>query len=150
MQYMKKANILRKCYFIDTYEGFNYEQARESVDTLWKGSHQDTSMELVDSRLADLGEYYLEKRNIITDGLPEQVEQIAVCNIDVDLYEAVYAALISVKDKVVAGGVIIAEDYGHTPNLSGAQYAIKKFGEENKDKYLQFYLSSGQYILIKK
>ena len=150
LHYMKEKHIYRKSYFLDTYEGFTYEAAEVSKDVMWVGSHQSTSFELVKKRLAGYENANCRKCNIITDDLPSEIEKIAVCNIDVDMEEAVYAALVKVRDKISKGGIIIAEDYGHMPELVGACYSINMFIEENKDLFTWLYFPSGQMVLIKK
>lgn len=148
--YMNYSNIKRTAYFMDTYEGFTYNEAGKSQDCMWKDTHKDTSIDLVDDRLKGLGDYHLVKGNIITDEMPKEIESIAVCNIDVDMYDAVVSSLEKVNDLISVGGVIIAEDYGHTPNLIGAQYAIRRFYEHNMNKYYGWYMQSGQFIMIRK
>ncbi len=150
MHYMKRASINREAYFLDTYEGFIYNEADKSGDIRWNGTHTDTSLELVRKRLSAYEMVHCIKCNIISDGLPEEIKSIAVCNIDVDMEEAVYAALYQVKDFVVRGGIIIAEDYGHMPDLMGANYAVNQFIKENKDDFTWLYLPSGQMFLIKR
>lgn len=108
-----------------------------------------TSIELVRKRVKEGQNINIVKSNIITDNLPDEIEHVAVCNIDVDLYEAVQYALYKVKDRVVKGGVIIAEDYGHTPELLGAQLAIDEFYEENEDEWFKIVCTSGQCLLIR-
>lgn len=150
LSFMKKNKIKRKSFFLDTYEGFNYLEAENSSDSLWKNTHDDTSIEFVKERLKEFSDYQLVKMNIITDRLPNEIEAISVCNIDVDMYEAVAASLEKVNHKVLTGGVIIAEDFGHTPDLYGAQYAILDFYFHNKDRFHGIYLQSGQFMMIKK
>lgn len=150
LNYLKKSNVSRKCYFIDTYEGFTYQEAQNSEDMLWKNTHTDTSMDRVHEYLANYDNFELIKSNITEDELPQKIENICVANIDVDLYDAVKSALYRVKDKIVKNGIIIAEDYGHTPALIGAQKAVGEFLEEYPDEFLPIYLHSGQMFLIKK
>ena len=150
LNYMKTANIERTSYFLDTYEGFTYDEAKTSDEAIWQDTHTDTSIEQVRAYLKDYPEAILEKTNIISEELPKEITQIAVCNVDVDMYEAIYAALNKVKDLVVSGGIIIAEDCGHTPALIGGQKAIFEFIEENQEMFIPIYLNSGQMFLIKK
>ena len=146
---MRSLQLQRKVWLLDTYEGFNYVEASESSDMRWQNTHDDTSIELVRKRVKEDQNINIVKSNIITDNLPDEMENIAVCNIDVDLYEAVQYALYKVKDRVVKGGVIIAEDYGHTPELLGAQLAIDEFYEENEDEWFKIVCTSGQCLLIR-
>lgn len=150
LSYMKKSGIIKKAFFLDTYEGFEYAEAEESCDCEWANTHGDTSIGFVRKRLQEFTGYQLIRTNIITDALPEEIEDIAVCNIDVDMYEAVESALEKVFYRVMRGGVIIAEDFGHTPILYGAQFAVSRFLSLHKDEIYGMYLQSGQYIMIKK
>lgn len=149
VKYMRSLQLQRKVWLLDTYEGFNYVEASESSDMRWQNTHDDTSIELVRKRVKEDQNINIVKSNIITDNLPDEIENIAVCNIDVDLYEAVQYALYKVKNRVVKGGVIIAEDYGHTPELLGAQLAIDEFYEENEDEWFKIVCTSGQCLLIR-
>lgn len=150
LNYMQKENINKKAYFLDTYEGFNYDEAFKSNDTYWKAGHTNTSFEDVQKRLSKYKNANVIKSNIIIDELPQKIEKIAIANIDVDLYEAVKAALYKVHDRIVQNGIIIAEDYGHTPTLIGGQKAVDEFIKENEDKYISIYMNSGQMFLIKR
>ncbi|HIS36625.1 TPA: class I SAM-dependent methyltransferase [Candidatus Scatousia excrementigallinarum] len=150
LNYRNKSNINKKCYFIDTYEGFSYAEAQNSQDMLWSNTHTETSIEKVNNYLADYDNYELIKSNIIQDELPEKIKNICAANIDVDMYEAVKAALYKVKDRLVKNGIVIAEDYGHTPALIGAQKAVDEFLDENPDEFIPIYLHSGQMFLIKR
>ncbi len=135
---------------MDTYEGFSYETADASSDALWAGSHQDTSKELVEMRLSGYECKKCIKANIITDELPEEIEKIAVCNIDVDMYEPTKYALEKVRKKIVSGGIILEEDYGHSPQVIGAQVATNEFLEKYKGEFIAIYGKGSQLILIKK
>lgn len=148
--YIAKKNINRICYFFDTYEGFNYETARNSKDSSWYQTHQDISMEAVQNLLKDYPHARVVRLNIIDDDLPKDIKKISVCNIDVDIYEAVLAALKKVSPYVQVKGIIIVEDQGHTPRLAGAYCAFKEFirGGEGR-KYIPIQMASGQAFLIK-
>lgn len=150
LNYLNRVHINKKCYFIDTYEGFTYEEAQHTEDMLWTNSHTDTSILGVQTYLSGYSNFELIKSNIIQNELPRNIKNICVVNIDVDMYEAVKAALYKVKDRVVKNGIIIAEDYGHTPALIGAQKAVDEFLHENPDDFIPLYFSSGQMFLIKK
>ena len=148
LNYMRRADIQRTAYFLDTYEGFSYEEAEKSSDSAWFGTHTETSLEAVKEYLSEYPNAKPVKANIITDGLPEEITRIALCNIDVDIYDAVYAALKTVAPLIAEHGIIIAEDYGHTPWLIGAQFAVRRFLEET-DGFMPLYFPSGQMVLIK-
>lgn len=148
LNYMRRAGIDRNAYFLDTYEGFTYEDAQKSSDAAWYGTHTETSLDMVEKYLSEYTNARLVKSNIITDGLPNEITQIALCNIDVDIYDAVYESLKKVSPLIVKHGIIIAEDYGHTPWLIGAQYAVRRFLDETPG-FMSLYFPSGQIMLIK-
>lgn len=150
LNYINRTNIDIKCYFIDTYEGFTYEKAQSTEDILWINTHTDTSIQRVQEYLNDYNNFELIKSNIIQNELPNNIQNIRVANIDVDMYEAVKAALYKVKDRILQNGIIIAEDYGHTPALIGAQKAVDEFLQENPNTFIPLYMRSGQMFLIKK
>ena len=90
------------------------------------------------------------KANIISDDLPSNIERISLCNIDVDLYEAVSCSLQKVAPLITQGGAIILEDQGHTPALGGAYLAMAEFLESPlADAFTPVHLASGQMLLIK-
>jgi hypothetical protein len=154
LNYMERGGgggIRRRSYFLDTFEGFDYESAASSADGLWHKSHMDTSCEAVKKLLSRFTvPHQVVRSNIVTDMLPAEIKQITVCNIDVDLYEAISVALVKVAPLVVEGGIIIVEDQGHTPLLIGAYAAVKHFLASPAGKiFVPVELISGQVFLIK-
>ena len=100
--------------------------------------------------------YELVAHNICDDSdekSPLHGKLIAVCNIDVDMYEAVLASLRKTAPLMAPGGIMIIQDPGKTPYLIGARAALDEFLDEdsNKTKFTSIYFSSsGQTYLIKK
>lgn len=151
LTYLERAGIARQCWFLDLYQGFTYDQASTSADAFWAGQFSGTSLERVASRLERFSGKHLARCNIINDPLPEAIDRIAVCNIDVDMYEAVTAALHKTAGRMVPGGVILIEDQGHTPNIAGGFLAVKHFVESPAGgQFLAWNLTSGQALLVKK
>ncbi|RYZ78800.1 MAG: hypothetical protein EOP06_28395 [Proteobacteria bacterium] len=153
LRYMNSAGIKRKVWLLDTYEGFSYDAAKSSVDQQWVGTHNDGPIDLVKANLAEyVGNLDVEfvKMDVCKDELPSSTGPIAVCNIDVDMYEAVKYALAKVHPRIPRRGIIIAEDIGHTPGLGGAELALREFLETaDGHKYMPFYMHSGQTLLVK-
>ena len=74
-----------------------------------------------------------------------------MCNIDVDIYDAVKSSLEKVSPLIVENGIIICEDFGHTPALGGANLSVREFLETDEGKkYIPIYMESGQMFLIKR
>ncbi|NQV41132.1 MAG: hypothetical protein HQ506_02155 [Candidatus Marinimicrobia bacterium] len=154
--YMSASHIQRKCYFMDTFAGFDYDSALSSADAHWQGTH-NASMDGVDKRLQAIPEfdgaqptYELVKSNIVSDNLPDGIESIAMCNIDVDIYDAVLMALKKTWPLISKRGICIVQDPGRTPLLGGAKLALDQFLSDIDSKECQpIYLESGQTFLIK-
>jgi len=153
VQYLNRLGVSKKLYFLDTFEGFNYEEAKKSVDSQWYGTHaeedKNTIEKRIKSRAPENKNIKVIKSNIIEKDSLNFLESISLASIDVDMYEAVYHALLKVDKKLVQHGVIICEDYGHLPALIGANAAVDKFLNETVTEYFKLYLNSGQLLLIK-
>lgn len=150
LNYMKRAGINRRAFFLDTYEGFTYESAQNSEDAAWVNTHQETSQKRVEEYLSDYENANVIKNNVCEDNLPGEINEIAVANIDVDMYDAVKAALEKVHPRLVKNGIMLAEDFGHTPLLIGAQKAVYEFLDKYSDEYICFYGKGSQMVMIKK
>ena len=82
---------------------------------------------------------------------PAGIDRIAVCDIDVDMYEAVTAALEKTADRIPPGGVILIEDQGHTPNIAGGFLAVRDFlATEQGRRFMSWNLTSGQALLVRR
>jgi hypothetical protein len=150
LNYMKRKRLERNCYFFDLFEGFTNNTSAQSGDSVWVNSHKDTSFESVKFYLNDFPNSIILKLDIIENELPELIQKIAVCNIDVDIYEATSAALLKVAPHVVNGGIIIVEDQGHTPLLAGAYLAVHEFiNSSASSNFIPVHLDSGQIYFIR-
>lgn len=157
LNYIAKKNMNLECYFLDVFNGFDYLDAHSSSDCVWENTHGTEGFEEITKRLkqyehpnAKLHVNVL-KNNIISDNLPEEIVSIRVANLDVDLYEAVFAGLTKLAPRMSKGGVIIVEDPGHTPLLIGARLALKKFLDSDFSNLFlpPIYMQSGQFFLIR-
>lgn len=156
LRYMREAGLRRDCYFLDVFEGFVYDDAITSADAHWKGSHKTEGLEVVEQRLrrhenpAQGLNVFVHKNNIIADPLPAGATQLCVANLDVDMYEAVYAGLVKLAPLMVKGGILIVEDPGHTPLLIGARVALNQFLRTPiAREFTPIYMQSGQTFLIR-
>lgn len=150
LSYMKKNNIKRKSWFLDLFEGFIYAEDSGDIAISIISPHTDTSYEIAKERLSEFEDIELIKTDIVKDELSPEIGEVAVCNIDLGMYETENAALNKVRDKIVKGGIIITHNYGRTPGCIGAHLAIREFYEENRDKFYGIYMSSGQFLMIRK
>lgn len=152
LEYLKVAGIAQRAsYFFDTFEGFTYEAVYKSQDARFVDTHQkETSYDYVLSRLGSYENCTICKLNIVTDNLPEPITQVAVANIDVDSYEATASALKKIAPLMVSGGIMICEDYGHTPATLGGFYAVREFLRSVwRTKFTAIHLRTGQLFLVR-
>ena len=147
-------NPLRRGWLLDTYEGFNYHDSKNSADAIWWGTHKldgrIENMKFITETFSGVNTpFEMVISNICTDSLPDKITEIAVANVDVDIYEATAESLKKVSPLVVKGGIIICEDPASTPTLYGALLAMEEFLESQEGKkYIKIFKGS-QYFLIK-
>ncbi len=155
LSFMRESSIRRDCYFLDVFEGFTYEAARQSADSMWSGTHASEGIDTVRARIMSSADdskgihAQVLKSNIVEAELPPEIGSIAVANIDVDLYEAVLAALQKLSPRMCRGAIIVVEDPGHTPALIGSRLALEEFlASPSAAGFLPIYLESGQTYLL--
>jgi len=144
----------RKAWLFDTFDGFNYEDAKNSSDTMWLGTCKLHGVEKTIQRVQDLlknvkTETKCQELNICANEFPSEITKIAVANLDVDLYEATYQGLLKLAPLIVPGGIIICEDPTSTPGLYGAFLAMEQFLKKVEGKPFMKIFKGGQYFLVK-
>ena len=151
LEYMKSTGQTRNSFFLDVFEGFTGNNPESSNDAFWLDSHTDTSLEYVSGLLSPYAGAEIIKTDIIQDQLPDAINPVAVCNIDVDIYEATLACLTKAAARMAKNGIMICEDAGHTPFLGGAYLAVSEFmkSEQGRD-FIPLNLLSGQMFFIRK
>ncbi|NJM55959.1 MAG: hypothetical protein HC841_08780 [Verrucomicrobiae bacterium] len=77
LNYMRRASIVRRSWFLDVFEGFTYEEAHASKDSSWSGTHQETSLDQVSRLLSAFDQASVLRANIVSDPLPAEIERIA-------------------------------------------------------------------------
>ena len=152
--YIDKNKIDKNFFVYDYFDGFTYDEAKNSLDSIWLNTHKTDGKVNVEGRVKSRlterkNNFQIFQRNIIDEDALKEVNKISFANIDVDLYEAVYAALVHVHHKLCTNGIIVVEDAGHTPMLIGAKIALEEFLElVGNDSYHSIQMESGQYVLI--
>jgi hypothetical protein len=152
MTHMRNCGIRRKCWLMDTFEGFSYDDATRSADVIWGGTHlvaKENHLEILRDRMCDVGQdYEFVTGNICADPLPAAVKQLALVNIDVDMYEATAAALAKSSPLLQRGGILMCEDPTSTPGLYGAYVAMTEFLESREGKkYTRIFVKTHYFLL---
>jgi hypothetical protein len=157
VRYMNARHIARDCYFFDTFDGFSYDAARTSSDAIWSGTHGTEGEQTVRDRIEKHADparglrVTVERLNIVEQELPQSIRNVAVANVDVDLYEAVRDGIAKIAPRIVSGGILIVEDPGHTPALIGSRVALSDFMETSlAQAFTPVYVESGQTLLIRR
>jgi hypothetical protein len=153
LTHMRNLNIARCCYLLDTYSGFTYPVAKESSDIIWSGTHlidPTKTIKRIETLMEPTGqEVHAIQTEICTDELPSAIQQIALANIDVDLYEAVFAALLKLSPLMAHRGIMIVEDPTSLPGLYGAYLAMTEFLETDIGRDFIGVRTTTQYFLIR-
>jgi hypothetical protein len=153
LTHMRNLNISRRCWLLDTYSGFTYPTAKESADLMWSGTHlmdPSKTIERIETLMEPTGqEVHAVKAEICTDVLPTAIKQIALANIDVDLYEAVLAALSKLAPLMAHRSIMIVEDPTSLPGLYGAYLAMNEFLETKIGHDFIGVRTTTQYFLIR-
>ncbi len=151
-----RHNYLKKIYLYDTFAGMSKPTKKDislsgkiAIDK-WKKLGDKTVNTWCYSPLDEV------KHNLYSTGYPRnylcfvkgKVEQtipkvcpnkIAILHLDTDWYSSTYHELIHLFPKVVKGGVLIIDDYGH---WRGAREAVDKYFSEKK---MNLFLNRSDY-----
>jgi len=153
LMHMQNIGVSRRCWLLDTYSGFTYEAAKESSDVIWAGTHlMDPNMTIERiQRLTSntVHDVHVVANNICVDDLPREIEAIAFANIDVDMYDAVLAALTKIGPRMVKRGIMVVEDPTATPGLYGAYLALNEFLDSELGKKFISVRTTTQYFVIR-
>ena len=133
----KDAN--RHLYMYDTYEGMS-EPTGEDVsihgdtgEDTWQGINQcyadfpDVQRNIGSTNYPSSLVHMIKGK--VEETIPHDIpEKIAILRLDTDWYESTYHELVHLYPRLVKGGVLIIDDYGH---WQGARKAVDKYFTEN-------------------
>jgi hypothetical protein len=163
---MQHLDLSRKLYLFDTFEGMSQpnhkdvssisnKRAKEELESSKKSANLSniwcySSLDEVKSNIALTG--YPQSNIFFIQGNVEKtlpsplLNNIALLRLDTDWYESTYHELETLYDKVVCGGVIIIDDYGH---WKGCKKAVDEFIEKRKLKIFLNRLDYTGRLIIK-
>lgn len=129
----------RKLYLFDTFEGMS-QPTEVDVDfhgvpaSVCMAEAPKVSYSPLDEVAANLRSSGYDESLVtfvkgkVEDTLPEAApDQIALLRLDTDWYESTYHELVHLYPRLVTGGVLIIDDYGH---YEGAKLAVTRYFEE--------------------
>lgn len=149
----------RELYLFDTFEGMP-EPSSDDIDVA-NTTARDHLKTMAASYRAGMPEV---KKNVLSTGYPEakiflvkgKVEDtipaqapdnIALLRLDTDWYESTYHEMCHLYPRLVSGGVLIVDDYGH---WAGAKKAIDQYFGERQIKPLLHRIDYTGRIFVKK
>ena len=145
---LMRTNPKEKIYLCDTFSGV--VKAGSKDRTYRGGEHADTSVEDVESLLKKLS---LTNAVLLKGMFPEETSSlipagpIALCHIDVDVYQSAKDTVDWVCSRISPGGALVFDDYGF-PTCVGVTSYVHEL--KAKGGWLSIYNLNGHAILIKR
>jgi len=135
-------------YLCDTFEGV---VKAGSQDTVYKGGeHADTSQQVVEDLVRSLD---LKNVRILKGIFPDETAHLVdpgarfgLCHIDVDVYSSAQDIMAWVWDRMVPGGIVVYDDYGHGSCPGITRFVNEQAGETDR---LVLHNLNGHAIVVK-
>ena len=142
------CGVTEPVYLCDTFCGV--VKATKNDETYQGGEHSDTSVELVQKLMADVGVSANTKilQGIFPDDTATEIadQKFRLCHIDVDVYQSAKEVNEWVWERLVPGGIVVYDDYGFE-----ACDGITKCVEEQRDcdDRVVFHNLNGHAVVVK-
>lgn len=155
----------RVLWLYDTFEGMSLpseydvdRKGRRMVDTWHQHLGQEDDEIFAFSPLEEVGENMASTgfpadrvkyvKGMVEETLPDQIpEKVALLRVDTDWYESTRHELEFLWPRLVSGGVLIIDDYGH---WAGARKAVDEFFANCHDAPLLSRIDEGGRIAVKR
>jgi hypothetical protein len=128
----------KKCYLIDTFEGFAETDMKQEKDTgkiKEEGYYlKNTSVELVMSKMP-YKENVIIKKGLVPNILETIDDKFVFVNLDMDLYYPTKEALYYFYPRMVCGGVILIHDY-FNETFDHLKDAVNEFSKEQHISFM--------------
>jgi O-methyltransferase len=132
-------------HLFDTFEGMPEQLSLDEVGM--RGAFADTSLQQVQRLLANNPMVSLHQ-GIFPASMPKgfDTKRFRFAHIDVDIESSVLDCLAFIYPRMVPGGVIVIDDYGH-PNCPGATRAVEQFFRNAPHRVVQMPLRSSAVVI---
>jgi hypothetical protein len=137
----------------DTFEGHAAQDLKKGVDNYHvaedakKKKFQSTQFEAVQEYLAGFDNVFVYKGRFQDNCSQIAARTFHFAHLDVDIYEPTAFALDFFDERLVAGGIVVVDDYG-SETCEGIRQAVDEF-TARKPNYFSFHLLTGQHVLVK-
>ncbi len=132
---------------VDTFEGHSAEDLPTGVEGTQRPGKLAIDYESVVAYLSDLENVDIIKGRIQDVAAALEHKRFSFVHVDVDIYEPTRFTLEFVRDRLAAGGMVIADDYG-AKTCPGVRRAVDEFIAASPGQFLTFELPTGQCLLI--
>jgi hypothetical protein len=132
-------------HLFDTFEGMPDQLSLDEVGM--RGAFADTSLQQVARLLSNNPRASLHQ-GIFPASMPKgfDAKRFRFAHIDVDIESSVLDCLAFIYPRMVPGGVIVIDDYGH-PNCPGATRAVEQFFRNAPHLVVQMPLRSSAVVI---
>ena len=145
-RFLEDIGSTRRLFMFDMFESFPEEPL--GVDRFWSGTHL-VDFQQVKEKFLDRKNTSLIKGDFTKTYADTDTGTIAFAFIDCDSYRGTQFLLDELwNDRLVKGGIVALEDYGHAA-LLGNRVAAHQFFDERDDAYTYFSQFSGFFIAVK-
>ncbi len=140
-RFATRSRLNRTVWLLDSFEGMPKPTENDGVSTLGRTAESHVGQEVGDVQkvkqiLRHVGADMTRIKIVpgwFQDTFPSvTAKQIAILNIDADWYQSVKLCLETFYDRVVPGGFVSLDDYGHWP---GCRKAVDEFFSERQLPY---------------
>ena len=148
VDYVNFKNQNRKFYLLDTFKGLDlkYVSDAEKKRGIMDAYKYEDCYQAVQDTFKDYSNVILIK-GAVPETLPQVISrQIAFVSIDMNCVEPEIAAATAFWDRLVVGGIIVLDDYGHPLHIE-QKLAFDRFAAEHGVTILS--LPTAQGIIIK-
>jgi O-methyltransferase len=140
----------RTFYLFDTFEGFNEKDIEIDANCKYSLGNQDwsnTSVDMVLKKMRNANKCIV-KKGCFPETVKDIEDKFVFVSVDCDLYAPIYAALEYFYPRLVKGGYIFVHDYNNKI-YAGANYAVKKYTNENGVSYFPLSDVAGSAVIMK-
>ena len=144
--YLEKIKSDKKLFMFDAFENFPVESI--GVDRFWSNTH-DVDFEEISQKFINFDNVELIRGDFTKTFSQSNCKKLCLVFADCDSFRGTEFIINEIfDDLLVAGGIMIFEDYGHA-NLLGNRLAVHKAFDQKANAFCFFSQFSGSFIVCK-
>jgi hypothetical protein len=144
--YLKKIKSDKKLFMFDAFENFPVESI--GVDRFWSNTHE-VDFEEISQKFINFDNVELVRGDFTKTFSQSNCKKLCLVFADCDSYRGTEFIINAIfDDLLVAGGIMIFEDYGHA-NLLGNRLAVHKAFDQKANAFCFFSQFSGSFVVCK-